>query len=338
MNTHRFASTFAVALALALACAICSLPRAFAGGKYGEDAPDFPPGVFNDGKQYRLEDFRGKTVVLFFYEKDCPRCRSSIPQRNKVVQAYKDKPVKFIAIAAGDTLGDAKSYSGQTGLAMPIFVDSFSLMEKRYDQTISLNNIWQFRVIGPDGKVAGYKMEANDEHLEKAVAASTWKYKDGGYDAKLLPAIEHLEWGQYEQGITKLKPFLKNPNADLAASAQKLFDAVKAEGEQWMQEAAAAEADQPTRAYDLYTRVATAFSGDPLGDRAKQSAKTLSAKQQVQDELAARRMYDGFLTAMAQSNPANKAKLIELGKKITAKYPSTEIAGKVKTVLGEIGA
>lgn len=37
-------------------------------GKFGEAAPDFPPGVFTDGNQHRLSDFKGKVVVLYFYE------------------------------------------------------------------------------------------------------------------------------------------------------------------------------------------------------------------------------------------------------------------------------
>lgn len=36
--------------------------------KFGETAPDFPPGVFTDGNQYRLSDFKGKVVFLYFYE------------------------------------------------------------------------------------------------------------------------------------------------------------------------------------------------------------------------------------------------------------------------------
>jgi len=219
-----------------------------------------------------------------------------------------------------------------------VFSDSFSLMEKRYDQTISLHNIWQFRVVGPDGKVAGYNMELSDKFLDKAVAASTWKYKDQGYDAKLNPAIDLLEWGQYEQGVQKLRPFLKNANAEVATSAQKLFDAVKAEGQTWMDEAAKAEADEPIRAYDLYARTVAAFAGDPLGDQAKTSLKAISSKQPVQDELAARKMYESFVGAMAQSNPTNKGKLIDIGKKIVQKYPSTAVAGKINTVLHEIGA
>jgi hypothetical protein len=31
-------------------------------------APDFPPGVFTDGGQYHLDDFKGKVLALYFFE------------------------------------------------------------------------------------------------------------------------------------------------------------------------------------------------------------------------------------------------------------------------------
>jgi hypothetical protein len=31
-------------------------------------AADFPPGSFTDGHSYSLEDYRGKIVVVFFFE------------------------------------------------------------------------------------------------------------------------------------------------------------------------------------------------------------------------------------------------------------------------------
>jgi hypothetical protein len=32
-------------------------------------APDFPPGVSTEGVSYRMADFAGKVVVLYFFEK-----------------------------------------------------------------------------------------------------------------------------------------------------------------------------------------------------------------------------------------------------------------------------
>lgn len=53
---------------LALCAALALAPAAAAQGKFGEQAPDFPPGVFTDGNQYKLSDFQGKIVVLYFFE------------------------------------------------------------------------------------------------------------------------------------------------------------------------------------------------------------------------------------------------------------------------------
>ena len=78
---RQFAATLFISLAF-------SAP-ALAQGKYGEDAPDFPAGEFNDGQRYQLSDFEGKVVVLFFYEKDCPTLPREDPRpqrRREAVQ------------------------------------------------------------------------------------------------------------------------------------------------------------------------------------------------------------------------------------------------------------
>jgi peroxiredoxin len=38
-------------------------------GSAGQQAADFPPGEFTDAGRYSLADFKGKAVVLYFYEK-----------------------------------------------------------------------------------------------------------------------------------------------------------------------------------------------------------------------------------------------------------------------------
>ena len=53
----------------AFALTLAFAPSAASQGKFGEQAPDFPPGVFTDGGKYSLSDLRGKVVVLYFFEK-----------------------------------------------------------------------------------------------------------------------------------------------------------------------------------------------------------------------------------------------------------------------------
>lgn len=210
----------------------------FAGGNVGETAPEFPPGSFSDGGRYRVSDFHDKIVVLYFYEAECPRNRASIPERNQVAASFKDKPIKFIAISPGNTVSEAQAFITSTHLGMPVYADPLGIMQFRYGQKISLNNIWQFRVIGPDGKVIDYSMEP--ERLNAAIASVKWKYKDQEWDSRLSTAVELLEWNQYAAGLKALHPYLKSATKPLAESAKKLYDLVKAEAAQWASDAAAA--------------------------------------------------------------------------------------------------
>jgi peroxiredoxin len=310
---------------------------AHAAGKAGEQAPDFPPGLFIDGNHYSLKDLEGKAVVLFFYEQDCPTCRGLIPKRNEVVEAYKDKPIKFIAVAAGDSMQEAKAYVRETHLAMPVFADNLSLMEKRYGETISLKNIYQFRVIGPNGKVEEYRMEP--AALDKVLAKVKWKYKEAGYDERLNGAIEALEWGQYAVGVQRLKPFLKNSKKELADSAKKLYDQVKAEGEEWLAEAEKAnQAENSVEAYDLYGKVASVFAGEDLAKRAADPLKKLGASTAVKDELAARQMYEQLCTGAGRARPQQREQVAGFAASIAQRYPKSPTGQRAASVAKELAA
>jgi peroxiredoxin len=51
-----------------------------------------------DGKQVRLSDFRGKTVLLSFWATWCPPCKEELPALEKIYEQYKDKDVAVLAV------------------------------------------------------------------------------------------------------------------------------------------------------------------------------------------------------------------------------------------------
>ncbi|TET46471.1 TlpA family protein disulfide reductase [candidate division TA06 bacterium] len=55
-----------------------------------------------DGKRFDLESLRGKVVVLNFWYLGCAPCRMEIPSLNKLVKAFREKAVVFIAIGLDD--------------------------------------------------------------------------------------------------------------------------------------------------------------------------------------------------------------------------------------------
>jgi len=318
----------------ALALVLLATLSAAAPGARGAAAGDFPPGAFSDNYGYRLEDFEGKVLVLFFYEQACPTCRGTIPQRNEVVQAFRDAPVRFIAVAAGDTLQEARMYAQGTGLAMPVFADPLSVMETRYGTKISLRNIYQVYVIGPTGNVVAHAM--TKEAIAAAVKDVKWKFKDQGYDPKLATAVNLLEWNQWEAGMRLLRPQLKSSTKTLAESAKKLFAAVKVEGEQWKAQAEKLAETEPAKAFDLYQRIATVFADDELGKSVAAPLKKLAADKAVLDEQAARKMYLQLNAGMGRVTRQNVQDVAGFAQQIVKKYPTTPTGARVAEFIKDL--
>jgi thiol-disulfide isomerase/thioredoxin len=299
-----------------------------------EATADFPPGMFTDTGRYSIEQMRGKVVVLFFFEETCPRCRGLIPERNKLINSMRDKPVKFIAVDPGHTLADSNLYAQETKFIMPIFSDPLRVMEARWHEHISLNNIYQFKVIDSEGHVAAFR----EEDIAAVVAKASWKFKGKGYDAKLDNAIEAFEWNQYAIGMRLLRPSLKASNKAVLEDALKLYTEVKTEGEQWKADADKAVEENPVEAYDLYVRVSEVFGTDELGKSVAEPLKKLKTNKAVKDELAARGMYDQVSLVMGKATLQQKGQVAQYCQSIAKKYPQTPTGKRAAALATELGS
>lgn len=65
--------------------------------KVGTTAESFN-GTTLDGKDFVLEDFRGKVVVMTFWSTRCAICHEEIPKLNKLVAKYSGKDVMFMGL------------------------------------------------------------------------------------------------------------------------------------------------------------------------------------------------------------------------------------------------
>lgn len=303
-------------------------------GKVGETAPEFPLGLFTDGGRHQLSDYRGKVVVLFFYEAGCPKCKGTIPERNEIVKAYDGKPVKFIAVGASDILPATQNYSRETRLAMTIFADNLGIMESRYGQKISLQNIYQFRVIGPDGKIVGNDM--SKATIDKALANAKFKYDPKDYDPKLKPAIDAFEWNQWDAGFKLLTPLRRSIAKPVAESANKLYDEVKKEAEGWKSEAEKLAETEPVKAYDLYTKITTHFAADPIAKTVFEPKRKLATSKAVLAELAARKAYDQLNATAVQLGPDQKKLVAQQLQGLAKKHSGTPTAERATTLATEL--
>lgn len=303
----------------------------------GEKAADFPPGFFTDGGKYQVGDFKGKALVLTFFERTCPGCQAKVPERNALISSLQGKPVAFLGIVPNASPAEAVAYVQATGLNMPLFADNLGVMQARYNTKISLENIWQVRIVDAEGKLMG--LEFKKEAIEKVISQSPpdSMFKAIGADAKFAPVMAPFEHGQFAAGMKLLTNVRKTAKKTEQPTLGKIYDTVKQEAGKWKREADEAANVDPVLAYDLYSRIAATFPGDDLGKAAQVSLKKVAATKAVTAELAARVAYNKVAQAMSAAVPAQKPMIASGFADIGKKYPDTPTSFKAKQLADELG-
>ena len=141
-------------------------PRGFAvNSRLGEvDIETGPARPFQlttfEGETLRLEDLRGRVVMVDFWASWCPPCRAEAPTLAQVYREYRDKGVEFVGITIWDTEKDAQAYIQQFAIAYPNGLDARGRIAIDYGVTgipekyfINRDGILVKKFIGPmDGE------------------------------------------------------------------------------------------------------------------------------------------------------------------------------------------
>ncbi len=296
---------------------------------------EFPPGLFSDGGNYRLNDLRGKTIVLFFFDPADARMQATVAQRNATVKKMRDKPVVFFGVQV-DTIQRVRSTVYDLGLNMPVFADTLGVMGVRYKAGLTDRKTWSVIVIDGAGKIAHEEM--SEASLSKTLDKAAWRYRDRlAVDAKLAPAMDYLEMGDYEHAM-------KSAASAAVAADKKTVDAVKlfqsmmrADCEQWKADAERLIATDPQAAWDLYARITACFPGSDLAKAVADPMKKLEARKDIRNEIAARYMYDQLGGAVSRNERIEKWDAIDYCDEIVRAHPGTPTADKLVTYLDDLG-
>lgn len=94
----------------------------------GDPAPDFKLRDMS-GKEVRLEDYKGKGVLLNLWASWCNPCVNELPLLN---EAYKLKNVEMIAVNLGEDEETVRKFADRYELEFPILLDSKGEMMQQY--------------------------------------------------------------------------------------------------------------------------------------------------------------------------------------------------------------
>jgi len=98
----------------------------FAKPKVGDKAPDFELPELFTGKIYKMQDFKGKVVLLNLWASWCTGCKAEMPEFFKLQQKYKDKDFVIVAISVDNSKEKAIKFLKETeeklGMKTPFIV------------------------------------------------------------------------------------------------------------------------------------------------------------------------------------------------------------------------
>ncbi len=129
----------------------------------GSYAPGFTVKDTN-GNTVSLSNFKGKTVVLYFYPKDdTPGCTKQACSFRDSIDQYKSKDVVILGVSADDELSH-QAFTQKFNLNFPLLADTDKILIKAYDVDGGGYAKRVTYVIDGDGKIA---------HVDNAVNTST---------------------------------------------------------------------------------------------------------------------------------------------------------------------
>ncbi len=103
-----------------------------------------------DGREVRLEDLRGRTVVLNFWASWCAPCRKELPVLQRWADELAGSPVRFVVISIDEDVRNAARLARKLDLHLPLYHDGPDGLADR----LEVPGLPATLVIGPDGQVA----------------------------------------------------------------------------------------------------------------------------------------------------------------------------------------
>jgi peroxiredoxin len=101
------------------------------GTEVGKLAPDFTLTTL-DGKQVSLSQFRGKIVMVNFWQSTCSNCRDEMPHLQAIYNKWPHDKLEILAVSVGEKAAFVQSFVETRGLTFPALLDSDEAVSEIY--------------------------------------------------------------------------------------------------------------------------------------------------------------------------------------------------------------
>ncbi len=309
------------------------------GAAQGQPMPILPadPSVWVNGGPLTAEMLKGKAAFVYYYEEGCPTCRAKWPALLATAKKYEDKPIVFIAVNSGTSREDVMEYAREVNLTWPILVDANRQFEKDSGvNEISLQNIYQARVITADGKLEMGDFRNPEASADRALQGAKWNIDPTGIPSQLIPVWRGLEFGMMTNAAGPLKAALTSKDPTVKAGADKLNTIVQ---EKIATEVKAAKeafaAGEKWKSYKMVNAVSIQYAGLELPEAVNKAKTALATDEAVKNQLQAQRELESLKKRARTASPTAMRGLVLKLKELAEKQADTEAGVEAKDLLSK---
>lgn len=302
-----------------------------------DELPAFPsdPANWINSGPLTASGLKGKGIVLYFFEEECPRCRERWPELIESASKYEGQPVVFIAVNSGTNRSAIESYVRQVKCPWPVLLDPTRDFEKACGvNEISLQNIYQTRYAQPDGTLLMGNSANLEETATKALTNAKWKLDPNDVPDSLKATWIAVETGNYKGLAVSLKKSQVSGKPEAKEAAKKLMEIVQQElDDQVAAIKEAQEAGNTWTAYQLCNQLPVRFAGFDVPKEIATLKKDLMKDAKVKAGQAALKSLDGARKLLSSGNPVLQKKAVTSLEQIVTDFPDSDLSRLAQSLI-----
>jgi len=122
-----------------------------------------------EGRNVRLSDYKGRTILLYFMATWCPECRTRIPHLKEIYFLYNAKGLVLLNINVMESREKASAFSKKHDLPFPTLLDG----DGKVYQSYGVVGVPVKALIDRNGRIICWNCRSLDKLLEKQFALKT---------------------------------------------------------------------------------------------------------------------------------------------------------------------
>jgi len=122
-----------------------------------------------EGRDVRLGDYKGHTILLYFMTTWCPECRSTMPKLKEIYSLYNTKGLILLNIDVMESQEKASVFSKKYDLPFPTLLDGEGKVYKSY----GVFGVPLTALIDRNGRIICWNCRSLDKLLEKQFEVKT---------------------------------------------------------------------------------------------------------------------------------------------------------------------